>query len=179
MSAMRVRVGGRWRDRVLTWIEPEDNPSGTIYGTIAAGMVVAAQEPAEETYPRVLVATAVAVASVWLAHGYAHWADARLRRGSDPGETSSARRLGRALVDDWPIIEGGAIPIVALLIAWALGAPLPTAISADLWTAAAALVAFEVAGGLRQRLRPVQLLGNATVGLVLGLTLFAVKMLLH
>ena len=70
-------------------------------------------------------------------------------------------------------------PLTVLLIAWALGAPLSTAISADVWTAAAALLAFEVAGGLRQRLRPLQLLANGTVGFALGLTLFAVKLLLH
>ncbi len=167
-----------WRDRVLKWVEPEDNPSGTIYGTIAAGLVVAAEKPADETYPRVLVAVAVAVGSVWLAHTYARWAGERLRRGVDRDDGSSARRLGRALTHEWPIIEGGAIPLTALLIAWALGAPLPTAIAADLGIAAAALVAFELAGGLRQRLRPLRLLANAGVGLVLGLTLFAVKMLL-
>lgn len=167
-----------WRDRVLKWVEPEDNPSGTIYGTIAAGLVVAAEKPAEETYPRVLLAVAVAVASVWLAHGYAHWAGERLRRGGDREGTSSVRRLWRTLTTEWPIIEGGAIPFLALLVAWAVGTPLPTAIAADIGTATAALVAFEIAGGLRQRLRPAQLLGNATVGLVLGLTLFAVKMLL-
>lgn len=168
-----------WQDRVLRWIEPEDNPSGTIYGTIAAGLVVAAQEPAGETYPRVLVATAVAVGSVWLAHGYAQWAGERLRRRGRADELSSARRLSRTLLHEWPIIEGGAIPLAALLVAWVLGAPLPTAILADVWTAAAALVAFEVAAGLRQRLRALPLLTNAAVGLVLGLTLFAVKMLLH
>ena len=167
-----------WRDRLLRWVEPEDNPSGTIYGTIAAGLVVAAEKPAEETYPRVLIAVAVAVASVWLAHGYADWAGERLRHGGR-GEGAPVRRLGRALTREWPIIEGGAIPFTALLVAWALRAPLPTAIAADLGAAAAALVAFELAGGMRQRLRPGQLLGNATVGLVLGLTLFAVKMLLR
>jgi hypothetical protein len=167
-----------WRHRVLKWIEPEDNPSGTIYGTIAAGLVVAAEKPAGQTYPRVVVATAVAVASVWLAHGYAHWAGERFRRGGDRDGTASARRLGRVLRDEWPIIEGGAIPLTALLVAWVVGTPLSTAVAADLGTAAAALVAFELAGGLRQRLRPSQLLGNATVGVVLGLTLFAVKMLL-
>jgi hypothetical protein len=141
-------------------------------------LVVAAEKPAEETYPRVLVAIGVAVASVWLAHGYAHWAGERLTGGGDRGGVSSVRRLGRTLMTEWPIIEGGAIPFVALLAAWAVGTPLRTAIAADLGTAAAALVAFELAGGLRQRLRPAQLLGNAAVGLVLGLTLFAVKTLL-
>lgn len=174
----RRAVDGSWRGRVLRWVEPEDNPSGTIYGTIAAGLVVAAEEPAEETYPRVLVAIVVAVASVWLAHGYAHWAGERLRRGGDGDGGSPAHRLGRALAGEWPIIEGGAIPFTALLITWVAGLSLRTGIAVDLGAAAAALVAFELAGGLRQRLRPSRLLANAAVGLVLGLTLFAVKMLL-
>ncbi len=169
----------KWRDRVLKWFEPEANPRGTIYGTIAAGLVIAAEEPTKETYPRVLIAVAVAVTSYWLAHGYAQWADERLRGGGDPDEGWSARRLGHALRNEWPIIEGGAIPMVVLLIGWAVGAPLPTTITTDLWTAAAALAAFELAGGLRQRLRPLHLLANAALGLVLGLALFGVKVLLH
>ncbi len=167
-----------WRERVLRAIEPEDNPRGTIYGTIAAGLVIAAEEPATETYPRVLVAAAVAVVTYWLAHGYAAWVGERLRQG-DPDTGWSIRRLGHALRDEWPIIEGGAIPLAALLVAWAVGAPLATAITADLWTAAATLAAFELAGGLRQRLRPSHLLANAAFGLVLGVALFGVKTLLH
>ena len=168
-----------WRDRILKWVEPEDNPRGTIYGTIAAGLVIAAEDPSRATYPRVLFATAVAVATYWLAHGYAHWVGERLRRGVDPDRGWSVRRLGHALRIEWPIVEGGAIPIAALLIAWMLGAPLPTAVTIDLWTAAAALAAFEIAGGLRRRPRPSHLLANATVGLVLGLALFGVKIVLH
>ena len=38
-----------WRDRILKWVEPEDNPRGTIYGTIAAGLIIAAEDPSTAT----------------------------------------------------------------------------------------------------------------------------------
>ncbi len=120
-----------WTERLLKWIEPEDNPRNTIYGAIAVGLVVAAENPAAETYPRVVIATVVAVAAYWLAHGYAHWVDERLRRVDDGNDASSLRRLGIALarrVAARP--RAAAIPLVALLIAWVAGTPLPTGATA-------------------------------------------------
>ena len=168
-----------WPDRLLKWIEPEDNPRNTIYGTIAAGLVIAAENPATETYPRVIVATVVAVATYWLAHGYAHWVGERLRRGAGPNEAWSTCDLVHALIPEWPLAEGAAIPLAALLVAWPAGAALTTGVAISVWTATAALVIFEVAGGLRLRLRPLHLLANAAVGLALGGALLSLKMLLH
>jgi hypothetical protein len=168
-----------WPDRLLTWVEPEDNPRNTIYGTIAAGLVIAAEDPATETYPRVIAATAVAVATYWLAHGYAHWVAERFQRAATPDAARPAREFVDALIHEWPLSEGAAVPITALLIAWAVGAPLTAGVAAAVETAAAALVMFELAGGLRRRLRPLQLVANAAVGLLLGAALFAVKDLLH
>ena len=168
-----------WADRLLKWIEPEDNPHNTIYGTIAAGLVVAAEDPATTTYRRVVIATVVAVVSYWLAHGYAHWAGERLRARGGATERWTARDLGAALLHEWPLAEGAAIPLAALLVAWSGGVPLDAGVAAAVWTAAAALVAFEVAGGLRRRLRPLHLLANATVGAALGVALLTVKLVLH
>lgn len=164
-------------DRFLKWIEPEDNPRNTVYGTLAAGLLIAAEDPAVETYPRVITATVVAAATYWLAHGYAHWVAQRFRANARTGV--SARDLVGAFMHEWPLAEGAAIPLTALLIAWAAGAPVATAVRAAVWTAVAALVMFEVAGGLRRRLPLGRLLATAGVGLTLGGALLAVKLLLH
>lgn len=168
-----------WPERLLKWIEPEDNPRNTIYGTIAAGLVIAAEDPTTETYPRVIAATAVAVATYWVAHGYAHWVAERFRRPAAPDTARSAREFVDAFIHEWPLIEGAVTPLAALLIAWATGAPLTVGDTAAVSTAAATLVMFELAGGLRRRLQPLQLVANAAVGLLLGAALFAVKNLLH
>jgi hypothetical protein len=59
------------------------------------------------------------------------------------------------------------------------GCTLTTGVATAVWTAAAALVAFETAGGLRRRQRARQLLTNAAIGLALGSALVTVKLLLH
>ena len=166
-----------WTDRVLKWIEPEDDPRNTVYGVLAAGLVIAAEDPATETYSRVVLATVVAVATYWLAHGYALWVGQRFRRTAEDGR--SARGLIDALSHEWPLAEGAAVPLGALLIAWASGAPLTTGVPVAVWTAAAALVAFEIAGGLRRRLPARELLSNGAIGLALGSALVSVKLLLH
>ena len=117
-----------WAERLLKWIEPEDNPRNTIYGALAAGFVIAAVDPARETYVRVTTATLIAVATYWLAHGYAHWVDQRFRATTHMG--GSIRSVGSALSHEWPLAEGAAIPFAALLIAWGAGAPLTAAVPA-------------------------------------------------
>ena len=168
-----------WWRRLLKWIEPEDNPRNTIYGTIAAGLVIAAEDAGTETYPRVITATAVAVATYWIAHAYAYWVAERFRRASASGGVRPAREFVDALLHEWPLIEGAAIPLAVLIIGWVIHVPLPTDATAAVATAAGALVLFEVAGGLRRRVRPLQLAANAAVGFTLGAALFAVKSLLH
>jgi hypothetical protein len=163
--------------RILKWIEPEDNPRNTIYGTLAAGLLLAAENPATETYVRLVAASVVAVATYWVAHGYAQSVGERFRR--DGGELRAAPTLVTALRHEWPLAEGASIPLIALVICWAAGAPLATGVHVAVWTAAVTLVVFEVAGGLRRGLRSRALLANAAVGFALGAALLAVKEVLH
>lgn len=168
-----------WRERLLAWIEPEDNPRNTVYGTIAAGLVIAAEDPVVETYPRVIAATVVSVVTYWVAHGYAHWVAQRFQGLTPVTAGWSFGGLVKALVHEWPLTEGAAIPVAALAVAGASGVPLPAGDTAALSTAVGALVLFELAGGLRRHLRARHLAANATVGLLLGAALFGVKNLLH
>jgi hypothetical protein len=166
-----------WTERVLKAIEPEDNPRNTIYGTLAAGLLIAAEDPATGSYARVVTATVVAVGIYWLAHAYAEWTGQRFR--GEVRYRPSARDLADALSHEWPLAEGAAIPLIPLLVSWSAGAPLATAVPVAVWAAAAALVVFEIAGGLRRRLRVWQLLANAAIGVTLGGSLVTVKLLLH
>ena len=168
-----------WFDRLLKWVEPEDNPRSTVYGTVAAGLVIAAEDPLINTYPRLVAATAVAVASYWVAHGYAHWVAQRFQADAGSGAGWWPRALVDALAHEWPLGEGAAVPLATLLVAWAVGAPLTAATTAALSAAAGALVVFEVAGTLRRRLPLLQLAANAFIGLLLASALFAIKNLLH
>lgn len=166
-------------ERLLRWIEPEDNPRNTVYGTIGVGLVIAAEDPTTETYPSLIAATVVAIITYWIAHSYAYWVAERLRRGTTHQPSWSVRGLFGAAAHEWPLAEGAAAPIAALLIAWAAGLPMTAADTAALSTAAACLVLFEIAGGLRRGVAAAPLVANACLGLLLGSSLFVVKDLLH
>ncbi|HET7312063.1 MAG TPA: hypothetical protein VFJ17_12150 [Mycobacteriales bacterium] len=163
--------------RIAKWIAPERNPQNTVYGTIAAGLLLAAEDPSAETYTRVVTATVIAVASYWLAHGYAHWVGQRF--GPNAGSGRAAGGLAGALLAEWPLAEGASIPLAALVVAWAAGATLTIAVQVAVWTAAAAVIVFEVVGGLRRRLPAGQLLANAAIGLALASALLSVKLVLN
>lgn len=168
-----------WRARLLEWAEPEDNPRSAVYGTIAAGLVIAAEDPVINSYASVVTATAVAVATYWLAHGYAQWVAQRLQSRAVPGVRWSPRGLVDALVHEWPLAEGAAIPFGSLLVLWVVGVPLTAGVTAAVWIAAVALLVFEAAGALRRKLPLSHVAAHASVGLLLGSALFAVKGLLH
>lgn len=152
-----------------------DAVSGLVYGTIAVGLVLAAEDPVHSGYPTVVEAAAVSLALYWIAHSYAAILARRLARGQ---ETSWAAVRG-TLRHELPIVVGGALPIVVLAVEWLLGVRLRTAVLAALWTCVGALFLLELAAGLRARRGPAQALGGAMVGASLGLALLVVKALLH
>ena len=74
------------------WVEPEDNPGGVVYGTIAVGAVLAADAPRLESFTSTLEATALTLVLYWFAHTYAYVVGHRLQ-----GEPRlSARRVAEA-----------------------------------------------------------------------------------
>jgi hypothetical protein len=159
----------------MRWLEPEDNPSAVVYGTIAVGLVVAAENPEVETFPRVAASCAAAIVLYWAAHAYADVL----------GKRFASRRplvfadLPGSLRHEWSIVKGAAAPLVVLLLAWAAGVTLRVAVWAALWTAVAALSLFEVVAAARANLRGLQLAGSAVLGTTLGAALIAVKLLLE
>jgi hypothetical protein len=78
-----------------------------------------------------------------------------------------------------PILLGATPPLVAMLIGWAAGAKLGTAITIALWTSAATILATEVVAGVQADLSGRELALQALVGAALGLLILALKLVLH
>jgi TM2 domain-containing membrane protein YozV len=154
---------------------PAENPSGVVYGVIVIGALLAAESGRHETYLDTVGSAVIAAALYWLAHAYATVLGRRLS-GRERLTSSSLRR---ALVHDWALIRGAAIPLLVLLIAWATGAAQQTAVSAALWSAVASLVGFELFAGLRSRASAGELALEVGVGALMGLGILALRIVLH
>jgi hypothetical protein len=137
--------------------------------------VLASESVRRETLLETVGGTLVALLLYWLAHSYAETLGERLER--ETPLTVSA--VLRSLVRDRAIIRGAVIPIVALLVASALGASLSTAVLVAVWTSAATVIAFEVLAGVRAELKGTELIVQVCAGAVMGLAIIMLRTLLH
>jgi hypothetical protein len=160
---------------IWRWIDPEENPSGVIYGTIAVGAVLAAESTRRETFADTIEATTLILGLYWLAHTYATVVGRRLATG----ETLSAGGLWRAFIHEGAIVKGAAVPIAVLLILWVCGVGLNASVTASLWTSAALLATFEIVAAFRGHARGVQRVFQVLVGSLLGGGILVVRLLLH
>jgi hypothetical protein len=117
----------------------------------------------------------IAAFSYWLLHSYARVLGRRLIEG----EPLRLSLLGAALRRERLLLAGAAVPIGALLIAWAAGASREEAVNDALWAAIVGVVAFEIFAGVRSRSTSRELLLEVGVGLALGLGILAMRILLH
>jgi hypothetical protein len=154
---------------------PAQNPAGVVYGVIAIGALLAAESGRHETYLDTVSSAFIATGLYWLGHAYA----GALGRRLQGGETLTAATLRRALAHDWAIVRGAAIPVVALLVAWAAGAAQGTAVTAALWSAVAAVIAFEALAALRSRASLREVAVELAVGVALGSAILALRIILE
>lgn len=149
--------------------------SPLVFGTITVAVVLDAEYARNETYPETVGAVLIAMALYWLAHSYAEFTARRLHRG----HPFAIGALAETMLHELSILTAAALPLVALLIAWAAGATLADAVSAGIWTAVAMIVLIELIVGVRAKLSGRELLGHAVLGTVLGLLVIALRIILH
>ncbi len=111
----------------------------------------------------------------WLLHAYSSVLGHRLATGG----ASPCERCGCRSSSEWAIVKGAAIPLLALLLAWATGAAQETAVTAALWSAVAGIVAFELAAGIRSHASAGELALQVGVGATMGIAILALRILLH
>lgn len=151
------------------------NLGSGVYGLITVSVLITAESASRETYGETVGAIAVGLVLYWLAHSYSELVGWRIRRG----ERLTRAGLTRMLRQELPILIGAAPPLLAVLIAWAVGARLHTAIALALWIAVAAILATEVAAGLQADLSGRDLVLQALAGAAFGLLILGLKLVLH
>jgi len=167
--------GRRLLGRVAAFLEPEANPAGAIYGTIAAGALLAAESSRRETTPEAVGAVVVALVLYWVAHAYAQALGERLEHN----QPFRPRALLGQLRHSATIVRGSTLPLGVMLLAWAVGAGTNESVIAALITAAVSLVLLEVIAGVRSHCSRSEMATQVAVSAVLGLGVLALKVVLH
>ncbi len=142
---------------------------------IVVGALLAAESGLHESWLDTFASALIATVLYWLAHSYAELLGRRLRNC----ERLAARALVLALVHEWSLIKGAAIPLLALLLAALGGASQATAVAIALWSSAVALATFELIAGLRAGLSRGELVFNVSVGVAMGVAILSLKVILH
>ncbi len=173
-QARRV-VARRVVARLAVWIEPDDDPSAAIYGTIIGGALLAVESARRESSVEAAGAVLVTLFLFYLAHAYSAALEARLQAGR---RQTLAELVGVAR-HEAGLIKGALVPLVVLLLARAASGSAHTAVLAALTASAVLLVLLELIAGLRSRLSGRELVAQVVVGAVLGVGVLVVQTLAH
>lgn len=146
-----------------------------IYGLMTVGALLAAESASSETYAETVVAVVLTMLAYWFAHSYAEFASERLK-DREPARLSE---LVHIMGEQVTILFGAAIPLVALLVDWAVGASLETAVITALITAAVMVMLIEVAAGVRAKQSGRDLVQQCAFGALLGVLIIALRLVLH
>jgi hypothetical protein len=166
-------AAGSWKvaRRIAGWVAPEENPAGTIYGVITVGALLAAEGAIHDTYVETVGSVAVAMSLYGFAHAYSLQLGERLLAHA----RLSWQALLGILTAAFAVIKGASLPLLTLLIAWAVGASQATAVTAAVWTAIVSLIALELAAGIRAHEGALALTLDVVVGVAMGLGILALK----
>jgi hypothetical protein len=151
------------------------NPAALVYGTIAVGALLAAESAQNETYAKTIAGVTIALILYWLSYSYAEFTGRRIEREQPVTVTG----LVEAATSELSVLLGAAMPFLALIICWAFGVSLNTAVNVGIVVSAAMVVAIEIAIGVRAKLTGHELVVQSAFGAFLGLLVIALRIVLH
>lgn len=146
-----------------------------VYGTVSIGALLAAESVHEETYAATVSGVGITLLIYVLIHAYSDYTGDRLSSG-EPLELGG---LARTIVREGWLVVGAGIPLVALLLCWAVDASLATAVTVAIWTSAAMVLILEVVSGIRAGESGRELGLQAAAGAIFGLLVIALRIVLH
>jgi hypothetical protein len=152
-----------------------ENPGGIVYGVILVATLLAAESPGRETYAETAGAVLVAVIVYWLARAYSVFTGQR----AQDGEAFTLSGMRAALVHELAVILGACVPLLVVLVFWAVGARLSVAVSIAVGVAIATIIAAELALGIRSEHTGRELVVRTGFGVLFGVAIIGIKLLLH
>ena len=160
---------------VIWWMEPDKNAGSAVYGLMTVGAVVSAESAYAFAPWREVLSVALVLFVYWGIHSYSTLLG---RRYVEAAPLSLGNIVEEARFE-WSVLRGGSIPLFAMAVAALLrvssGAVSATGIIATI----VALMAFELAAGLRARLSGWMLVLQLCVGAGFGLSLVLIRAILH
>ncbi|WP_269858305.1 hypothetical protein [Streptomyces sp. RPT161] len=169
---MRIRKRLKSLGHVLL---PLDHPVEGIMGTVITAALMAAYSEPPVHLGAVVLGTAVAVVVYWLTHVYAE----EVGHGPVEGRAFAKRRLMSTLRKQWALVEASFLPLIVLLVVFALGVrPSRALLVADL-AAVLLLVVWGFVTAWRHGIRGLQLFLAGLVAGVLGLVIVVLRALVH
>lgn len=156
------------------WVQPSEHPSAVVFGNVTVAAICAIESTRPHVRSREVVAAVFGTMLVyWMAHAYSEVASMRLGRRA-PWSLAIVRE---GLADEWPLLRGASLPLIAMLLALAFGANGEGCAGAGFWTALAALVLFEAYAARRAGEGWLGVAVGAGVGLALALVLVLLRSL--
>jgi hypothetical protein len=154
--------------------DPQRRRAAHLYGLIVSGAVLASA-PDEFRLVRVAVILLGTLAIYWAAETYVHWMAARAVRQRPVTRAES----GAIVRDGWPLVAASAVPLAVLALEALLG--VETDVALDVTLAVNAVLLFIVGWqmGRVSGLSGARHLASAAAAGLLGVTLIALKTLMH
>jgi len=117
----------------------------------------------------------IALLLYWLAHSYSELLGRRL----DEGTPLTLATMSATMRGELSILSGAAVPLFAVLICWAAGVTLATAVDWGARTSALMILLIEIVAGSRADLTGKEFAKQAILGAVLGVLVLAVNVILR
>ncbi|WP_433829888.1 hypothetical protein ACQP2E_09390 [Actinoplanes sp. CA-015351] len=159
--------------RVRIARENEEATAAGIYGLIVGAAVLVASHP--ETAAAAVVAEVVTLTIYWAAERYSRIVAERIHEGHRP----TWHTVRRQLTTGWEIVTASALPLLVLVVARLVGTQLVTAEILSLICTTILLCVGGWLMGAAGRLTTWERLLSTTVAGMFGISLIALKTLLH
>jgi hypothetical protein len=151
------------------------NFGAAVYGSILAASLVGALLEQHATPRAMTLSVAASIVALWIAHVWSDIIGERI----DEGRRFQPSRIRFIAIDEWPVVEAGAVPAVLLALAWAGLYGRQAGVGLALAAAIVQLIAWGMLAGHRTEDRWSHALLLGAVDGALGVAIVAAEVAIH